>query len=210
MSSFLYFSKERRDAIKAKYPKLKNTEISSLLGEQWRNASEEERRPHIEMELEQRKLYKVAIEEFNRKEKARKQRESDEAAAKMYHAQQPSNIAPLPPPPQLQQYHRHHHSYYGYGSSVNQVPQSTMQYPNQRDDSSRMYQQYPYGGNMTIHDKSTACQYFANPPTPINISSTQQNSSFRQSPPPIYTSSNGFNIDSMDENDFIFDKDIFT
>lgn len=79
MSSFLFFSKERRKTIKAKYPTMKNTEISSMLGEQWRNATEEERRPHIETEMRERTKYKAALDAFKRTELARKQQEQEAA-----------------------------------------------------------------------------------------------------------------------------------
>lgn len=59
---------------------MKNTEISRILGEQWRNASEEERRPHVEKELRERSKYKAAVEEFNRGEAARKEEERKAAA----------------------------------------------------------------------------------------------------------------------------------
>lgn len=80
MSSFLFFSKARRNSIKDEHPNMKNTEISSILGEQWRNATEEERRPHVEKELRERSKYKAAVEEFKREEVARKEEERKTAA----------------------------------------------------------------------------------------------------------------------------------
>ena len=40
---------------------MKNTEISRLLGEMWRNASEEEKRPYVEKEKEEREEYKKVM-----------------------------------------------------------------------------------------------------------------------------------------------------
>eukprot|EP00551_Chaetoceros_affinis_P020182 CAMPEP_0203717114 /NCGR_PEP_ID=MMETSP0092-20131115/1697_1 /ASSEMBLY_ACC=CAM_ASM_001090 /TAXON_ID=426623 /ORGANISM="Chaetoceros affinis, Strain CCMP159" /LENGTH=437 /DNA_ID=CAMNT_0050595877 /DNA_START=52 /DNA_END=1365 /DNA_ORIENTATION=- len=101
MSSFLFFSKERRKAIKDKHPNMKNTEISSILGEQWRNATEEERRPHIEMEQRERLKYRVALEKFNREEEARKKKEAEELAEAKLVVTAAKNInrSPSPSPP---------------------------------------------------------------------------------------------------------------
>ena len=74
MSAFLYFSQGRRKQIKDENPEMKNTEVSRLLGEMWRNASEDERRPHIEKEKEERGKYKIAIADW-RKEYEKKKEE---------------------------------------------------------------------------------------------------------------------------------------
>ena len=39
------------------YPDLKNTDISGVLAQKWHNASEEEKRPHLERELREREKY---------------------------------------------------------------------------------------------------------------------------------------------------------
>merc|ERR1711915_390625 len=54
MSAFLYFSQDKRRQIKEENPSIRNTEVSRILGELWRNASEEEKRPHVEKEKEER------------------------------------------------------------------------------------------------------------------------------------------------------------
>lgn len=64
MSAFLYFSQGRRSQIKAANPEMKNTQVSRILGEMWRNLAEEDRRPHVEKEMEERKKYKVAMAEW--------------------------------------------------------------------------------------------------------------------------------------------------
>jgi hypothetical protein len=64
MSAFLYFSRDKRREIKENNPELKNTEISKILGEMWRNASDEEKRPHVEHERDEREKYKIAIAEW--------------------------------------------------------------------------------------------------------------------------------------------------
>lgn len=54
---------------------MKNTEISRILGEQWRNCTDEERRLFVEEEKELRKLYKVALAEWKEKEGERQEEE---------------------------------------------------------------------------------------------------------------------------------------
>ena len=74
MSAFLYFSQDKRRQIKEEHPTIRNTEVSRILGELWRNASEKEKRPHVEKEREEREKYKVAIAEW-RKEYEKKMEE---------------------------------------------------------------------------------------------------------------------------------------
>ncbi|EEC51899.1 predicted protein, partial [Phaeodactylum tricornutum CCAP 1055/1] len=57
MSAFLYFSLGRRSDLKKKHPEIKNTEVSRLLGEMWRSASEEQRKPHVDKEKAEREKY---------------------------------------------------------------------------------------------------------------------------------------------------------
>lgn len=47
MSAFLKYSKKRRSAVKEQNPDMGNTDVSRLLGEMWRNASEQERAPYV-------------------------------------------------------------------------------------------------------------------------------------------------------------------
>jgi hypothetical protein len=61
MSAFLYFSQGRRTQLKDENPHVKNTEISRMLGEIWRNAPEEVRQPFIEREKREREKYKADI-----------------------------------------------------------------------------------------------------------------------------------------------------
>jgi HMG (high mobility group) box len=90
MSAFLYFSQGRRRKIKDANPKLKNTEVSRMLGEMWRNASEEDRKPHIDNEKEEREKYKVAIADWRKdyEEKLESQRKTQ--------AEQAANWTPSP------------------------------------------------------------------------------------------------------------------
>jgi len=75
MSAFLYFSQDRRRVLKKENPELRNTEISRILGNLWREASEEDKKPHTEKEACQRKKYKVAIAEWREEDACRKEEE---------------------------------------------------------------------------------------------------------------------------------------
>lgn len=57
-SAFLLFSLTKRKELKGKNPDLKNTEISRILGELWRNTRAEEKRPFVEREQKERESYK--------------------------------------------------------------------------------------------------------------------------------------------------------
>lgn len=85
MSAFLYFSQERRRIIKERNPGMRNTDVSRVLGEMWRNATETEREPHIRHELNEREKYKIEIAEWKRNNDIKKeeQRKADEKAAQL-------------------------------------------------------------------------------------------------------------------------------
>lgn len=132
MSAFLYFSQDKRRKIKDSNPSIRNTEVSRILGEMWRSASEEERRPHIEREKKEREKYKVAIaewrEEYEKKMEEQRKRAAEQAsfATANYNTptveQQPIDRR-APQYSQQQQYESpQHHAYqypppqhYGYG-----------------------------------------------------------------------------------------------
>merc|ERR1712238_607999 len=61
ISAFLFFSQDKRSKIKDANPGMRNTDVSRVLGNMWKDASSEERLQHIEREAEERKKYKVAI-----------------------------------------------------------------------------------------------------------------------------------------------------
>jgi len=86
MSAFLYFSQDKRRQIKQENPSIRNTEVSRILGELWRNASVEEKRPHVDKEKEEREKYKIAIAEW------RKEFEKKIENQKKQQAEQMNNI----------------------------------------------------------------------------------------------------------------------
>jgi hypothetical protein len=53
-----------RGKLKEANPTLKNTEVSRLLGELWRKASDADKKPHIEKEKHEREKYKIAIAQW--------------------------------------------------------------------------------------------------------------------------------------------------
>ncbi|CAM5999343.1 unnamed protein product [Sphagnum balticum] len=46
-----------RQAVRLQYPTLKNTDISSVLAQMWRDAPDVVKRPHLERELQERQKY---------------------------------------------------------------------------------------------------------------------------------------------------------
>jgi len=142
MSAFLYFSQGRRKTIKDQNPEIKNTQVSRLLGEMWRNASEEDRKPYVDKEKKEREKYKVAIADWRKEFEAKKeeQRQQQEAQQSMGWSQAGSYAQEGVDMGNSQiQYSQHHPSYmtptgyapypgaYGYGSPY--PPQPMYQFP---------------------------------------------------------------------------------
>lgn len=128
MSAFLYFSQDKRRQIKDENPTIRNTEVSRILGELWRNASDEEKNPHIEREKAQREIYKVAIAEW-RKEYEKKAEEQRKQAAEQaqylntYQGGEQGRDAPPPGHhPQYQQGYGDPHGYNPYGMHPGSAP----------------------------------------------------------------------------------------
>ena len=76
MSAFLSFSQEKRHLVRQENPNLKNTDISGILATLWKNASEEEKAPHINREQRDREKYHAEMERW-RKDEAEKAREHE-------------------------------------------------------------------------------------------------------------------------------------
>mmetsp|Transcript_53254 Transcript_53254/g.159444 ORF Transcript_53254/g.159444 Transcript_53254/m.159444 type:complete len:425 (+) Transcript_53254:138-1412(+) len=76
MSAFLFFSQGKRQELKEQNPDLKNTEISTRLGEMWKQLSDEDRQPFIDTEAREREKYKKEMAAW------RSQRVSEEQAEK--------------------------------------------------------------------------------------------------------------------------------
>jgi len=89
-SAFLYFSGDRRGAIKESNPDLSNTDVSKELGRMWREMSETEKKPYVEQEKEEREKYmeemahyKAQIAEEEAREKKKKDDEQREFQEKV-------------------------------------------------------------------------------------------------------------------------------
>jgi hypothetical protein len=54
--------------VKQQNPAMGNTDVSRLLGEMWRNASEEEKKPYVEQEEHERAAYKEEVKRFREKQ----------------------------------------------------------------------------------------------------------------------------------------------
>lgn len=78
MSAFLFYSQGKRKELKGVNPGLKNTEISRLLGELWKSATDEERLPFVERERKERDVYNKDIAEW------RKQKGEEEMAVRQH------------------------------------------------------------------------------------------------------------------------------
>ena len=126
MSAFLYFSQGRRQQIKDKNPDIKNTEVSRLLGELWRNATEEERRPYVEKEREEREKYKVSIADWRKDYEKKKEEQRHLEAIRFSHPfpNQPPPYGAHETPDYHSQYHRMPYESQGYPMP----PSSTQQH----------------------------------------------------------------------------------
>lgn len=90
MSAFLKFSKTRRKKVREENPDVSNTDVSRLLGEMWRNATDKEKAPYVETEIMERKKYKEVMRKW-REEKAQfdaEVRTSHETASQIFRQNQ--------------------------------------------------------------------------------------------------------------------------
>ena len=69
MSAFLMYAQQKRRPLQWENPDMPNADISRLLGEMWRNASPSEKRPHLEREEEERRVYKVKMDKWKNNQK---------------------------------------------------------------------------------------------------------------------------------------------
>ena len=60
------YSVEKRKLLKKQHPTLKNTDISRLLGIEWRKAADIEKRPFILKEIDDRNAYKLRMEKWKK------------------------------------------------------------------------------------------------------------------------------------------------
>lgn len=58
------YAQRQRKIVQGDNPDLSNADVSRLLGEHWRNAKIEQKRPFLEREKAERKIYKAKTEAF--------------------------------------------------------------------------------------------------------------------------------------------------
>jgi hypothetical protein len=64
-----------RQEVRAKYPDLKNTELSSMLAVMWRDATDEVKQPHLEREAGERERYHEKMVVWKQDAEARAEQE---------------------------------------------------------------------------------------------------------------------------------------
>ncbi len=74
MSAFLFFSVRKRKELSEKDPDMKNTEISRILGQMWRSLTDDERRPFVEKEKDEREKYTAAMNAWRQKKEEEMQK----------------------------------------------------------------------------------------------------------------------------------------
>lgn len=82
MSSFLSFSNSKRGQVKEENPGITNAQASKILAKMWREATDEEKREHIEREKQLREVYNKEMAEWRTKKekedtKIREKREEE-------------------------------------------------------------------------------------------------------------------------------------
>jgi len=63
------YAQKQRKIVQDDNPELSNSDVSRLLGEHWRNADIEQKRPFLEREEAERKIYKAKTEAFKNNQK---------------------------------------------------------------------------------------------------------------------------------------------
>jgi hypothetical protein len=64
MSAFLMYAQQKRKPLQRENPDMPNADISRLLGEIWRGISMAEKRPFLEREEAERRIYKAKVEKW--------------------------------------------------------------------------------------------------------------------------------------------------
>ena len=72
MSAFLMYAQTKRAVLQRENPDIPNADISRMLGEIWRKASVDEKRPFLEREEDERKVYRAKMERFKSDQKLAK------------------------------------------------------------------------------------------------------------------------------------------
>ncbi len=76
MSAFLMYAQQKRRQLQRENPDVPNSDISRLLGEIWRGTAAAEKRPFLEREEAERRMYKAKMEKWNNDQKLEKSMKS--------------------------------------------------------------------------------------------------------------------------------------
>lgn len=64
LSGYILFCNSQRSKIRVDYPELKMTELSSKMGQLWKELSEEDRQPYTKAFLQDKDRYEAEMEEY--------------------------------------------------------------------------------------------------------------------------------------------------
>ena len=81
MSAFLSFSQAMRPLIRAEFPGMKNSEVSVVLAQRWKNATDVEKEPHLERERGDRQQYYRDLAVWREAEERIKEETTEESSS---------------------------------------------------------------------------------------------------------------------------------
>ena len=171
----------KRKELKERNPELKNTEISSILGELWRKTADEEKRPFVQQEEIEREKYKEKMSVWREKKAKedlmKKEREAENTAKaiaeKKMKAELVSSKGPYPPE--------------DFNSKIDHQPKRMDSFPPPRQQQYHPYlDHYDYGQGWQNQDMTS--QYHTMPP---NHQHHQGEFHLPPPPPPSTNTGNG-------------------
>ena len=83
ISAYQSFSQSIRSEVRDKNPDISNTELSSLLAQMWREASDETKLPHLQRENREREKYQKEMVRWKAQEGSRLEKEKEQRAVHM-------------------------------------------------------------------------------------------------------------------------------
>lgn len=98
MSAFLSYSHAKRAEVKKENPHMSNAEISRILAQRWKEASDEEKKEHVDLELKLRQKYLTEIAAWRKnaeEEMSEQRRQREEYAMKAVDSGVTGGDAPL-------------------------------------------------------------------------------------------------------------------
>eukprot|EP01023_Acetabularia_acetabulum_P027345 TRINITY_DN2588_c0_g1_i1.p4 TRINITY_DN2588_c0_g1~~TRINITY_DN2588_c0_g1_i1.p4 ORF type:complete len:117 (-),score=33.11 TRINITY_DN2588_c0_g1_i1:238-588(-) len=78
MGAYMWFSKVKREEVKIKHPNKKVTDIGRILGEMWRNLTDDEKKEFQLMAEDDKKRYEKDIEEYTTGKKPKEQQPEEQ------------------------------------------------------------------------------------------------------------------------------------